>query len=137
MHRIVGKLCPGLYEYSNAKEKVHFLLHLSIHISRGSAFLQSYVCAPTEDSDQPKHPCMLISILWPPGGTLYPWLPTECPVKIDQTAQAHLSLRWAHKQFCRKYRAPADIRYDIIQTYVWNAPLFQDWKYICGSTFVC
>ena len=43
-------------------------------------FLQDCRCV-SKVSDQPAHPCSLISHRCPPEDTLDPWLPTECPAK--------------------------------------------------------
>ena len=39
-------------------------------------------CAPNEDSKQPAHPCILISLRCPREKTLYPWVFEMRPEKI-------------------------------------------------------
>ena len=57
-------------------------------------------CVDSEDSDQPVHPCSLISLRSPHEEALGPWLPTECQAKslirlrsLIGTAQSDWSLR--------------------------------------------
>ena len=54
-------------------------------MSRGTTF-PTIVYAPSEDSDQPAHPHSPTSLRSPPEEHCEPWLPTEGPVKTDQTA---------------------------------------------------
>ena len=71
-------------------------------------------CAPSEDSDQPGHPPSLISVFAVRSmGSSGPKLSScgqqrLCSDWVD--AQADLSLRWAHKPFCRFYHAPAHLQ---------------------------
>ena len=54
---------------------------------------------PSQDLDHPAHLCNLISFSCLSDKALNPWLPTECPVKTDQTAmnvQADQSSLGAH-----------------------------------------
>ena len=51
------------------------------------------ICAPSEDSDQPGHPPCLIRVF----------------AVCSKDAQVDLSLRWAHRSFCRFCRAAAHI----------------------------
>ena len=65
--------------------------------------INKMTCAPSEDSDQPGHPPIVISRRCPPEESLGPKLPIKRTAKTDQTGrmpQADLSLRLAHRSFC-------------------------------------
>ena len=61
-------------------------------------------CAPSEDSAQPGHLPIQISLRCPHEESLRPQLPTDRAAKTlgsDWTdAQANLGLRWAHMSLC-------------------------------------
>ena len=80
-------------------------------IKPGHSISHKIVCAPNEDSNQHAHPHSLIKVfaghsLDSPGSKVSVGgqrrLRSDCA-----NAQADLSLRWAHRQFCKKYCAPA------------------------------
>ena len=57
------------------------------YIKPGHSISYMTAFAPSKDSDQPVYLCSLISLCCQPEDALDAWLPGECPVKTDQTAQ--------------------------------------------------
>ena len=62
------------------------------------------ICATSEDSDQPAHPCRLIRVfadrmclVQPPG---YPKRDEREPLPYLVDVQADLSLCWSHRSYC-------------------------------------
>ena len=88
-----------------------YWLSLKFEPAHGKTYKMA--CAPSEDSDQPGHPPSLIRIF---AVQMKKALVLSYPLSAQgnlssdwMDAQADLSLRWAHMQFCRFCHALAHL----------------------------